>query len=105
MSDYQNFLVFEAKIFENSHFFTYIGNMYIKWKLESFWIQICHIEHDWFWKKFKNTQNKFFFEREFLVKKNFEREFFEKKFLWPPIFFSKLIINTKNEKYTKILHS
>ena len=60
MSDYQNFLVFEAKIFENSYFFTYIGNMYIKWKLESFWIQICHIEHDWFWKKIKNTQNKIF---------------------------------------------
>ena len=57
MSDYRNFLVFEAKIFENSHFFTYIGNMYIKWKLESF------------------------------------------------NFFSKFIMNTKNEKYTKILHS
>ena len=42
MSDYGNFLAFEAKIFENSHFFTYIGNMYIKWKLESFYIQIWH---------------------------------------------------------------
>ena len=105
MSDYGNFLAFIANIFENSHFFTYIDNMYIKWKLESFWIQIFPIEHDWFWKNFKNSQNKFFFEREFLEKKNFEREFFEKKILWPPNFFSKLIINIKNEKYTKILHS
>ena len=89
MSDYGNFLAFIANIFENSHFFTNIDNMYIKWNLESFWIQIFHIEHDWFWKNFKNSQNKFFFEREFLEKKNFEREFFEKKILWPPNFFYK----------------
>ena len=46
-----------------------------------------------------------FFEQEFLEKKNFEREFFGKKIYDPLIFFSKLIINTKNEKYVKILHS
>ena len=90
MSDYQNFLVFEAKIFENSHFFTYIGNMYIKWKLESFWIQICYIEHDWFWKKIKNTQNKIFFEREFLVKKKSNMNFSKKKNDDRPIFFLSL---------------
>ena len=91
MSDYQNFLVFEAKIFENSHFFTYIGNMYIKWKLESFWIQICHIENNWFWKKFKNTQKKFFFERKYLEKKISNVNFSEKKFMTLQFFISKPI--------------
>ena len=105
MSDYENFLAFEAKIFENSHFFTYIGNMYIKWKLESFWIQIFPIEHDWFWKNFKNSQNKFFLNENFWRKKILNVNFSKKKFYDPPIFFSKIIINTKNEKYVKILHS
>ena len=105
MSDYKNFLAFEAKIFENSHFFTYIGNMYIKWKLESFWIQIFPIEHDWFWKNFKNLQNKFFLNENFWRKKILNVNFSKKKFYDPPNFFSKIIINTKNEKYTKIIHS
>ena len=105
MSGYGNFLAFIANIFENSHFFTNIDNMYIKWKLESFSIQIFHIEHDWFWKNFKNSQNKFFFEREFLEKKILNVNFLKKKFHDPPIFLSKIIINTKNEKYTKIIDS
>ena len=81
MSDYGNFLAFEAKIFENSHFFTYISNMYIKWKLESFWIQILHIEHDWFWKKFKNTQKEIFLNKNSWRKKILNVNFSEKKFM------------------------
>ena len=87
MSDYGNFLAFEAKIFENSHFFTYIGNMYIKWKLESFWIQILHIEHDWFWKKFKNTQNEIFLNKNSWRKKILNVNFSEKKFMTLWFFF------------------
>ena len=105
MSDYGNFLAFIANIFENSHFFTYIDNMYIKWKLESFWIQIFPIEHDWFWKNFKNSQNKFFLNENFWRKKILNVNFLKKKIYDTPIFFSKIIINTKNEKYTKIIDS
>ena len=35
-------LAFGTTIFENSWFFTYIGNMYIKWKLKTFQIRIWH---------------------------------------------------------------
>ena len=47
----------------------------------------------------------FFLNENFWRKKILNVNFSKKKFYDPPIFFSKIIINTKNEKYTKIIHS
>ena len=80
---------------------------------------ICISNESWNHSDFKScTQNMIGFEKNskihkisFFLNENFWRKkilnvnFSKKKINDPPIFFSKLIINTKNEKYTKILHS
>ena len=80
---------------------------------------ICISNESWNHSEFKSfPQNMIGFEKtskihkiNFFLNENFWRKkilnvnFSKKKFYDPPIFFSKIIINTKNEKYTKIIHS
>ena len=80
---------------------------------------ICISNESWNHSEFKSfTQNMIGFEKNskthkinFFLNENFWRKkilnvnFSKKKIYDPPIFFSKFIINTKNEKYTKIIHS
>ena len=80
------FASFWYEKFENLPFFTYIGNMYIKWKLKTFWIQIWHkkiqfalkfFAKNGFFKIFVPALTKFFF---------LKLKFFENFYIQPPKF-------------------
>ena len=77
---YQKFSIFQSSNFEKSRFLTYMCNMYIKWKLETFWIQICY-QKTQLWAKilskldFQNFCFEFCEEKKF-SKANFSEIFF-----------------------------
>ena len=77
---YKKFSIFQSSNFEKSRFLTYMYNMYIKWKLETFWIQICY-QKTQLWAKilskldFQNFCFEFCEEKKF-SKANFSEIFF-----------------------------
>ena len=79
-------LMFGTTILENLWFLTYMDNIYIKWKLKTFYIHIWHKKMPFVMKKFE--KNKFFkIFVSFLTAIFFsKREFFEKFIIQPPIF-------------------
>ena len=83
-------------IFEKIQFYSYMDNMYIKWKLNAFQIQICH-KKELFCTKYFLKIGFSFFSLILKVKKNFECKFFEKMFLRPPNFIFKWIQTPKME--------
>ena len=72
--------------FQKFTIFIYIDNIYIKWKLKTFYIHIWHKKMPFVMKKFE--KNKFFkIFVSFLTAIFFsKREFFEKFIIQPPIF-------------------
>ena len=79
-----------------------MDNIYIKWKLKSFQIDI------WYWKvlfdkKYLRKLNFWKFSISFLQKKNFfERKIFQIFFIQPPQIFFPVVVNTKNDNYMKV---
>ena len=82
----ENLPRFGMKIFENLILSSNTSNMYIKWKLKSYWIQIWQKNH-FSWKNFEKQERKFFFGSRIFEKKDFKCEFFRKFFFQPQFFF------------------
>ena len=76
--------------------------MYIKWKLETFWMQIWHKKYNFFWKIWKklNFQKKFSqFRWDFFIRNtNFSKIFINN----PQNLYYPLVLNTQNENYMKV---
>ena len=101
--DSKNLPRFGMKFFENLILSSNTSNMYIKWKLKSYWIQIWQ-KKSFFLKKFRKTEKKnFFLDREFL-KKKFQMRTCQKTFFTTLIFFSSKILNTKKRIYIEFWH-
>ena len=94
-----NLPAFGTTIFENSSFLTNIDNMYIKWKLRTFWIQIWHKKYNLLWKKLhKKSFSKF--SSHFLLHFFFRNSKFLKNFIYnPQIFYHPLVFKTQNGNY------
>ena len=75
-----------------------MDNTYIKWKLKSFYIQICH-EKVLFCMRLLKKLDFHFFSLIFIGKK-LERKLFKKTILQAQKFYFLMIFNTKNRKNT-----
>ena len=82
----ENLPRFGMKIFENLILSSNTSNMYIKWKLKSYWIQIWQKKIIFLEKIWKNGKKNYFLDREFL-KKKFSNANFSEKFFYNPNFF------------------
>ena len=79
-----------------------MDNIYIKWKLKSFQIDIWY-QKVLFDKKYLRKLNFWKFSISFLQKKIFSNAKFFKFFLYnPPKFFFPVVVNIKNDNYMKV---
>ena len=79
-----------------------MDNIYIKWKLKSFQIDIWY-QKVLFDKKYLRKLNFWKFLISFLQKKNFfERKIFQIFFIQPPQIFFPVVVNIKNDNYMKV---
>ena len=69
--------------------------------LNSYLLSKSTIVNEIFWKNWISK----FFASIFEGKKNFDRKFFKKIFLQPPIFLLRMILNTQNENYMMVWQS
>ena len=100
--DGDNFPAFGVTIFKNQYFSINMDIMYIKWKLKSFWIQICYQKMQFymiFFAKIKFQK----FSLQFWRRKKFSNGNFSKILFYnPPNFYFIMVLNTKNGNYMKI---
>ena len=102
--DSKNLPRFGMKISENLIFASNTYNMYIKWKLKSYWIQIWQKKIIFLEKIWKNRKKNFFWIENFW-KKKFQMRIFQKTFFTNPIFFCQPILKTKKLIYIEVWYS